>query len=242
MTPTRDLTIPGGFNVRDLGGYPGLNGPTRWRRLLRSGGVHRMGAEGVEALHALGVATVIDLRRPDEETEHPSPLRAVPGIAFHAVSLFEGLSPASMQADDVLLDLYLQALNTRAEAFVAVLDLIAKAPPGAVLFHCTAGKDRTGLIAALLLDLAGVNPDTIITDYALTGPRIAPVLAQFTADAEARGIAPESFRPLLACAPETMAATLAHLQSLGGARAWLETAGLSQPALAALTARLSEDL
>ena len=242
-THTRDLHVPGGFNVRDLGGYSGQAGETRWRRILRSGGVHRIGDAGVEALRAHGVTAILDLRHAEEHSTQPNPLRAVPGLAFHAVSLFEGLAPDTMAGGDVLLDLYLLALETRAAAFAEAMEVIAAHDDGAILFHCSAGKDRTGLIAALLLSLAGVPAQTIIEDYALTAPRIAPLIAQFLADAESRGTPTEAYQPLLACDPATMAATLAHLDSRhGGAAAYLAAAGVAPETLRRLTARLSEDL
>lgn len=241
-THTRDLAVPGGFNVRDLGGYPGHAGDTRWRRVLRSGGVHRIGDDGLEVLRAHGVTCIIDLRHAEEHRTQPSPLRDVPGLAFHAVSLFEGLAPDTLQPGDVLLDLYILALETRADRFAQVMELIAGHDQGAILFHCSAGKDRTGLIAALLLSLAGVPRQTIIDDYSLTAPRIAPLIAQFLADATARGEAADRYQPLLACDPATMAATLDYLATRhGGAAAYLAAAGVAPDTLRRLTARLSED-
>lgn len=239
---TRDILVAGTFNLRDLGGYSHPGGMTRWRRILRSGGLHRLDAEGIAALGELGVTTVIDLRHAGEHEAEPNPLRHVEGIAFHAVSLFEGLVPEAAAGSNVLRDLYFLALDTRAAAFVETMERIAAAE-GTVLFHCTAGKDRTGLIAALLLGLAGVSPDHIAEDYGLTGPRITGLIERLTAEAAARGEDIERFRPLLACDPQTMVATLDHLdQSYGGAEAYLAKAGLSPSALARLRARLSEDM
>ncbi|MFV7878499.1 tyrosine-protein phosphatase, partial [Enterococcus faecium] len=124
--------------------------------------------------------------------------------------------PAAMSGGDVLLDLYIEALERRGAAIVAVLEALAEAPDGTVLFHCTAGKDRTGLIAALVLALAGVDAETIVDDYARTGIHIAPLLSTIMAEAEARGMDPEALRPLLACEPVTMASTLDHLQRRWG--------------------------
>lgn len=241
MTLNRDIAVDGSFNVRDLGGYPAAQGATAWRRLLRSGGVHRLSPAGIATLRDHGVTRVIDLRRPEELAKEPSPLRDAEGITLHEISLFEGLAPTAFDQGDVLLDLYIQALDSRAEAFVAVFEAMAASADGAVMFHCTAGKDRTGLIAALLLLIAGVDRDTIIADYTMTEARLAQVMPAFLADAEARGADLDRLRPLLLCAPETMAATLDHIETLGGARAWLLASGLSPAALDSLAARLAEE-
>jgi protein-tyrosine phosphatase len=112
-----------------------------------------------------------------------------------------------------------------------------------VLFHCTAGKDRTGLIAALMLALAGVETAVIAEDYALTGPMIAPLLESFIADAAARGTDIEAFRPLLSCDPQTMAATLAFLiDNHGSVKAYLASIGLSDDTIDRLQARLTGEV
>jgi protein-tyrosine phosphatase len=239
----RHVAIAGTFNVRDLGGYAACQGQTRWRQLLRADGLHRLDAAGMAALADEGVRTVIDLRRDHELESHPNPFRNHPDVAYHNVSLFEALDPTAMTGGDVLLDLYLAALTTRHGPIAQVLTLIADAPEGIVLFHCTAGKDRTGLIAALILALAGVETAEIVEDYALTGPMIAPLLETFIADAIARGRDVEAFRPLLACDPQTMAATLAFLiDNHGSVEAYLASIGLDNDTVGRLKARLAEEV
>jgi protein-tyrosine phosphatase len=240
---TRDLTVPGTFNVRDLGGYATGIGTTRWRRILRSGGLDRLQDEGIAALREIGVTRVIDLRFADEHASHPNPLRDLPGIRFHMVSLFDGLAPDMMKPGDLLLDLYIEALDKRGPAFVEVMEIIAEEGEGALLFHCTAGKDRTGLIAAFLLALAGTDIATIAADYGLTSSRIAPLVERFRAEAAEKGIDPTVHTRILASEPATMIATLKHLETAhGGVEAYLTTHGLTPETLARLRARLSEDL
>jgi protein-tyrosine phosphatase len=239
----RHVAVAGTFNIRDLGGYASREGQTRWRRLLRADGLHRLDAVGMAMLADEGVRTVIDLRRDHELESHPNPFRDNPAVAYHNVSLFEALDPTAMTGGDVLLDLYLAALATRHGPIAQVLTLIADAPEGIVLFHCTAGKDRTGLIAALILALAGVETAVIVEDYALTGPMIAPLLETFIADAIARGSDVEAFRPLLACDPQTMAATLAFLiDNHGSVEAYLASIGLDNDTVGRLKARLAEEV
>lgn len=238
----RHLPIPGTFNIRDLGGYAAGTAETRWRRILRADGLHHLDLAGMAALIGEGVTTVIDLRHDHELQSRPNPFHAHPAVAYHNVSLFERLAPAELSAGDVLLDLYIQALTTRQSAIAAVLRLIAEAPQGIVLFHCTAGKDRTGLVAALLLALAGTATDTILDDYALTKPMIAPLLGRLLAEAEERGADIASLLPLLACEPQTMAATIAHLlDKYGSVEGYLVVIGLSDVTIARLKTRLLED-
>jgi protein-tyrosine phosphatase len=239
----RHVAVAGTFNIRDLGGYVSGEGQTRWRRLLRADGLHRLDAAGMTMLTDEGVRTVIDLRRDHELESHPNPFRDNPIVAYHNVSLFDALDPAAMTSGDVLLDLYLAALTTRHGAIAQVLTLIADAPEGIVLFHCTAGKDRTGLIAALMLALAGVEVAVIVEDYALTGPMIAPLLETFVADAVARGTDIESFRPLLACERQTMLTTLAFLiDNHGSVEDYLRSIGLGHDTIDRLRARLTREV
>lgn len=237
----RHLAIDGTFNLRDLGGYRLALGRTHWRRVLRSDGLHRLDEEGIARILAEGVATVIDLRRPEECRAQPNPFASRPSVAYHNVSLFDQLAPSAMSDQDVLYDLYVQALVRRQEAIAQILRTIADAAEGAVLFHCTAGKDRTGIIAALLLAVAGVETATIVEDYALTKARIAPLIAIFLDEAAARGTDIDTFRPLLACEPETMAETMAYItETYGSAEAYLGTIGLAPATIDRLRSRLVE--
>lgn len=242
MPLERRLAIAGTYNLRDLGGYALPGGTTRWRRVLRADGLHRLDADGIAEVKRLGVTTVIDLRRDEEMKNQPNPFRNENGVHYRNLSLFEALAPSSMAAGNALYDLYIQALASRGERIIEVMSAIADAPEGIVLFHCTAGKDRTGLIAALLLGLVGVDDATIIEDYSLTKALIAPAVEGFIADAESRGVDPEGFLPLLACEPETMADTLAHLaRHHGSIPAYLERIGLDRSAARRLRARIAEE-
>lgn len=237
--PTRHLPIKGTYNVRDLGGYATATGQTQWRRILRADALHRLDAEGIETMLASGITTVIDLRHADELTHQPNPFAGLAGVAYHNVSLLDGLAPSLMSEGDLLLELYKLALTQRQPALAQVLRIIADAPPGAVLFHCTAGKDRTGIVAALLLGLAGVEAGIIVEDYALTAALIAPIIADITAGAVARGADPVSFQRLLAAEPATMVATLAFIEAeYGSVPAYLASIGLDDATVERLRSRL----
>lgn len=241
-TPNRHLPVQGTFNVRDLGGYATPVGETRWRRFLRADGLHRITADGIAALRAEGVTTVIDLRHTGELVSQPNPFATaeLDDVEYHNISLFDDLAPRAMEQGDVLLALYINALANRQAALRQILTTIAAAPDGTVLFHCTAGKDRTGIVAALLLGLAGVETADIVADYASTGVLIAPMIEQIVADAMARGVDPEQFRPLLASSPATMLATIDHIATQhGSVRQYLLSIGLTEAVLERLHTRLT---
>lgn len=235
----RHIPVKGTFNVRDLGGYAAGSGQTRWRRILRSDGLHRLDEQGMDLLVGEGVTTVIDLRHDDELANQPNPFSTSGAVDYHNVSLFSQLVPTREPGGDLLLELYKMALTERQPAIARVLTIIADAPQGTVLFHCTAGKDRTGIISALLLALAGVEATVIVDDYALTGDMIAPMVEEIIADAAARGADAEAFRPLLASEPATMAATIRHLEiTYGSIAAYLESIGLEPETIQRLRNRL----
>lgn len=243
----RRLVVDGTYNIRDLGGYATANGETRWRRVLRSDGLHRVTPDGMALLQQEGLRTVIDLRHGHELATAPNPFAGQNGVTYLHVSLFDGLSPQPSSAnaagsDSVLLDLYIQALSDRGEQIRSVLQAIADEAEGVVLFHCTAGKDRTGIIAGLLLANAGVPRETILADYALTGQLIGPLLAELIADAEARGADVDAFRKVLGSDPDVMAAMLDHIaDNHGDARSYLRAIGLDEETLVRLSGRLLEE-
>jgi protein-tyrosine phosphatase len=246
--PRRRLDIPGAQNLRDLGGYVTTdNRMMRWRRVLRGDALHRLMPEGLAALEAEGLTTVIDLRSPAELQDEPNPYWQHPDVTFHHKPVYDDLAPAllatrSRRHDDPLIPFYLTALVDRGEAMRDILATIAAAPPGAVLFHCTAGKDRTGLVAALLLGLAGVDRQTILADYSLTGAFIGDLVAELLERTRRNGGDTEAHARLLSCASPTMAATLEHIDRRHGSMpGYLADIGLSRGDVSALRDRLLED-
>ncbi|MBA2283219.1 MAG: tyrosine-protein phosphatase [Acidimicrobiia bacterium] len=167
--PSRHLQFDAAFNVRDLGGYALADGrTTAWRTLYRGDGVHRLPAE---AFTELGIRTVLDLR-----TEHEIGERGraeADGMDWHHLPVIRTIWEASWLTDEIaaerfLADRYLVMLAEGAESLGTSLRLLARPERVPALFHCAAGKDRTGVLAALVLSLLGVDDDTIATDYALS--------------------------------------------------------------------------
>lgn len=237
----RHLALPGSYNIRDLGGYPTLGGAsTRWRALLRADSLHGLDTAAQAALLDYGVASIIDLRRPEECERQPNVFAASALVRYSALSLLPTSAAGTPEHIADLATLYRYLLDNAQGQLRAVLTAVAQAPKG-VLVHCTAGKDRTGVVVALLLALVGVPDDIIIEDYALTGVYIAPLLEQLRAAAAQAGYASAQFEPLLESRPEAMAAMLAHLgERYGGAEGYAATIGLGPAELAGIRTHLVE--
>lgn len=243
MTYTRHIPLDGVLNLRDLGGYTTPTGETQWRQVYRAASLHKLSEPEMAELETMGLAQVIDLRFDDEIKKEPNPFASRTGAVRHLnISLFAGLDPQNPQlveADDPLLELYKLAIDTMPSAFVTVMREIAQAE-GAVLFHCSAGKDRTGLIAMMLLDLAGVDRAQIVADYTLTATYLGPLIDQHRAAVEAEGGDFTTYSKYLASTPATMESFLDHFQTHHrSTEAFLTRHGLTADEIAALRARLT---
>jgi protein-tyrosine phosphatase len=233
----RLLQIPGLLNARELGGYPTLDGATtRWRSLLRADDLVQLTAEGVRALAEYGVQTVVDLRWPAEVAARPHPLAlAEHKVRYHQVSLLAGDETewASLSGECTKEMWKCAVLEHTRPQLKEVLQTIAGAGEQPLLFHCVAGKDRTGLIAALLLALADVEPDAIAADYAASTRHLTDAYMQRYSSLERAEIL-EALR----CPEEGVHNMLGYLAQYGGAAGYLEAIGLDAAAIAQLRARL----
>ena len=236
----RVLKIPALLNARDLGGHPTTDGSrTRFRSLFRTDDLSQLGPEGIRALADHGVETVVDLRWAEELTLNPSPVpRDLTNIRYRHISLlaeapkdwivFVGSTEKEMWKCAVL-------EHVRAE-LRRVLSAIAESSPGPLLFHCVAGKDRTGIIAALLLALADVEPDSIAQDYALSTEQLREAyLIRYASTGDAAAIIEH-----LRCPEVGVHNMLTYLERQGGIRAYLADIGLSEAEIAQLRARLRD--
>lgn len=246
MAGKRHLPVEGAFNIRDLGGYETRAGnPIPWRRFLRSDSLHRIAPHEIRRLHDEGLRAVIDLRTGTEVAAAPNPFAAFPDVRYLNLPLFDDLSPQSLseaaqEGDHPLFTFYMTALETRGDAICQILTEMAQIDDGAVLFNCTAGKDRTGIIAALLLGIAGVDRKEIIADYALTAEFIPDLVAEFLDISRAKGGDTESYARMLESPAETLAATMdAIRQKYGTFRTYLQSINLPESVRETLRARLN---
>src|SRR5882724_11647122 len=222
----RLLAFPALLNARDLGGYPTVDGgQTRWRSLLRSDDLAQLTPVGIQALAEFGVQTVLDLRWAEEIVLNPSPIGShAPQIRYVHLSLLAS-TPSQWR------ELSRSCEKERWKCVVLepvrpqlrdVLKVIAAAPAGPLLFHCVAGKDRTGLIAALMLTLADVKPDSIASDYAESSRMLKNAYLDRYKDVDARDVL-ENVR----CPEEGVHNMLAHLELEGGIHRYLGKIGLN---------------
>jgi protein-tyrosine phosphatase len=175
----RSLVWEGCYNVRDLGGHSTRAGQTtRFGAVVRSDNPVRLRPPGLAALRAYGIKTVVDLRDPSEIKEEGTISRDaldgdvvnVPVIDFSDRPFWEAWSGKYDPAG-----FYRDALRRWPDRFAAAIVAVARARPGGVLVHCQAGRDRTGLVCALMLSLVGVAPEAIAADYALSATRLRPL-------------------------------------------------------------------
>jgi protein-tyrosine phosphatase len=244
---TRELVWDGCFNVRDLGGVPlEQGGETRFGAYERADNIRRLSDDGWRALADHGVVRIVDLRWPEElESDRP---RDVDIDVVH-ISLLGDLDddykddvatyvaasdPAGYWASS-----YGRILEEYRANFGRALAAIAGAPDGAVLFHCAGGKDRTGLISALLLRLAGAPIGAIAEDYALSEANLARGPRTWIESAPDETVRRQ--REFMQQTPAAaMARTLRQLEErYGSVEAYLRTAGLDDGQLAHLTERLA---
>ncbi|WP_105383087.1 tyrosine-protein phosphatase [Neorhizobium alkalisoli] len=217
----RLIALEGAHNVRDLGGYRTADGGlTRWRSILRGDALHRLSDADIDTLLDKGLTTVIDLRNAHEIAVEANPFVGRAEVRYHNTPLFSALAPVEMMANaEVSFDMgdrYCQAIDDCQPAIAEVLKTIADAPEGLVLFHCSAGKDRTGVISALLLANAGVDETTIIEDYALTATISGPLIARLRERALGRGTSPGLVEIVLASEPRSMRQALDHIRDTYG--------------------------
>jgi protein-tyrosine phosphatase len=242
----RTLRWDGCLNVRDLGGHPTEDGgQTRFGAVVRADSVRQLSEEGWRALVDYGVRTVVDLRNDTERAEDPTadlPVRVVHVETLEdRPDVTEEVDAASLAApDDVTAtrDVYLIFLERYQRNFARAVIEVGRAPAGGVVIHCAGGKDRTGLVAAMLLDLAGVPAEEIAADYALSEERLRPRhdrwLAEAATEAERAYI-----RRITVTPPGTLVGVLRELdRRYGGVRDFLRGGGASDDDLDAVVARL----
>ena len=180
-TPERRLPLDGASNFRDLGGYKTEDGrQVRWRKVFRSGAMDRLSDADLAALTAMGLRTICDLRHPEEQALYPTRLSADAPATIHSLPIrprvkgnyrerIDAGDPAAGDlARDYMTEAYRCYVRDHAEAYRGLMQQLADPANHPLVFHCAAGKDRTGFAAALILMTLGVPEDTIFEDYLAT--------------------------------------------------------------------------
>ena len=229
----RLIRLDGALNVRDLGGLKGAHGPVPPNRFIRTADLSKASDKDRQTLKDHGVSLDVDLRTPDEVTKKPDTLQSDSRFEYVNISLL-GPGPIDFTKITTLGDLYVQTLSDNQAEFKKVFKAMAAQQDGAVLYHCSAGKDRTGMVTAILLALAGVDRKEIIHNYAISGVYLGPV------SEETKRTRPEVAR-IMGTPPEAMAKFLDVLDAqYGGASGYLKRIGITDTEIKALSTRLGQ--
>ena len=249
IDPRRAVPLEGAYNVRDLGGYETADGrQTRWRTLFRAADIHALSSSDQSTLIDAGVRTVIDLRGSRELIEASSVFKDLSDVQYRPHNMTGdalidrwGTIPVPADSSIRLSTMYSTVLDERGEMIGAILEAVSQPGILPAVFHCTAGKDRTGVLAALLLGIAGVPHDRIVEDYALS--------ARFlygTSTVPPDGSGADKFPPFdeyqaMWCPPAAMGLTLDHLESkYGGIEAYVKSIGVDDTTVARIRDSLVE--
>ncbi len=246
------ITLQGGVNFRDIGGYKTLGGKLVKRGIIyRSGTLDALTDDDLQILRELGVKHIYDLRLDEEAAKQPG--RLPPGARYQRTPIQAGSNPikrvfALMRNIDRLNDFVVQSytkhlIDAEAHTYASIFKKIVL-EDGAAVIHCTAGKDRTGVGVALLLSALGVPDETIVADYSLSNrsydvyyndavSQLAPL--------KKLGILPEDISGLLISDPESMRQSLRYLrENYGSGEAYLLKAGVDAATIEKLKAKLLE--
>ena len=166
----RLIPLEGMVNTRDLGGYETQSGSySKSHKYVRASSPSHATQADIHDLKDYGIKAVIDLRSDFEQEKQPNPFENEPDIDFYKVNLFASSTtavvPKEVREYKNLGGVYIYMLEAMKDQFKNIFDIFLQYPYDGVLFHCSAGKDRTGVTAALLLDLIGCHEYDIVKDY-----------------------------------------------------------------------------
>jgi protein-tyrosine phosphatase len=246
----RDLAWEGCLNVRDLGGHPTRDGAeTRYGAVIRADSVRQLTEAGWQAAVEYGVRTVVDLRGEHELRDDPPgdlPVEVVHAPFMEAdeedwrkvEAELDAIVARSPEPAALTRDFYLTFLEHFPENAASGVRAVARAAEGGVVVHCVGGKDRTGLLCAFLLDLAGVGQDEIAADYALSEARLWPRHESWLEAVETEAER-ERIHRIARTPPEAMLGVFEELERRhGGVAGYLTSSGLSDDELELAGGRL----
>lgn len=235
----KPLSIGGAYNVRDLGGYPAAGGgETRKGVFLRSDALSGLTDQGKQALLDCGVGCVIDLRTKEEAVRAPGRLTKEDGVDVTSVPLADGVASSGFQGMPARMgEMYVGLLEHSGEQFAEIFRIIGEHPDCTVLFHCAAGKDRTGVTAMLLLSLAGVPRPVVVADYTASYGNLGPLFEKQKALMREAGIEIPEY--VMRSDPEEIGMALDWVeQHHGTAEQYLRHIGVPAPALEEIKSRM----
>lgn len=237
--PERRIRLAGPVNFRDLGGYPvGDRRMVGWRRLFRSDSLGPVTPEDARMItEELGLATIIDLRSTGEVAREGRGALSDSPLDYHHLPILGAEIEGEALARLSLLAVYGDMLHASAVRVAEILQMVAETE-GPVVFHCVAGKDRTGIVAAVLLALLGVDEEDIVADYVLTQEVMPVMLERFPRRARLTSAGPALPSSLARADEATMRHLLAVLRdTYGSAAGYLAAGGASEGTATSLRRR-----
>ena len=249
IDPRRSLPVEGAHNVRDLGGYATMDGgQTRWRTLFRAADIHALSPSAQATLTDAGVKHVIDLRGSQELVEAPSVFRDRPDVDYRPCNMTGdnlinrwGSIPVPEDSSVRLSTMYSTVIDERGDMVKTILESVSQHGALPAVFHCTAGKDRTGVLSAILLGIAGVPRESIVEDYALSA-RFLYGTSVVPPDGSGENASPpfEEYQ-LKWCPPDAMGLTLDHLDTkYGGIHNYVRDIGVDNATVSKIREALVE--
>ena len=223
-----NLPVPmdGTCNFRDLGGYPVNGGTIKKGCFYRSDALHRLSEDDLSWMEEKKITYVLDLRSRSEVEQAPDRIRE--NFTYCSIPMSDRVndSQEKLSMPERLSDLYITILNTHQEEIKEVMERIAERSGEPVVFHCAVGKDRTGVIAMLLLRLAGVSGEVVAADYSVSAENMKSIFEEQRKIFKQRGI--EISDVLLSSPKEEMEITLDYLDSAwGNAETYLKECGVN---------------
>ena len=243
----RHLDIDGAYNVRDLGGYPTSDGrQTRWKTFVRAASLHALPPASRSAFIDYGIRTVIDLRRTHETEAAPNVFADSSQLTYHHQNMVgDGPEDEAVERGEpaaYILASYSSWLDHRQTQIGITLATLAEPTARPAVYHCAGGKDRTGVISALLLGIAGVPEDIIAEDYGLSARYL---IDRFFAEQAPPDATPESYTweeyQREYCPPAGMLNVLKHIdEHYGGIEPYVRTIGLDSGQIESIRTALVE--
>jgi protein-tyrosine phosphatase len=232
----RRIELTGLLNLRDVGGYPAAgHSQVRWRALFRSDALNQLDAAGQAALAGLGLRTIVDLRTQPETEFGPTPLDRLTARHTHISVLQGDLADLPLELDAI----YRYIIEDCGVALARAITAVAAADGLPALVHCSAGKDRTGVVIALILAVLGVPDEVIAADYALSAGYLDPDRTPVIGHLRAAGAPIEESGQLLISPPALILDVLARVRRTSrSAAGYLLGQGMSQASLDRLRSAL----
>jgi len=251
----RRLPLDGTFNFRDLGGYETVDGRrVKWGQVYRSDNLSRLTGQALLIIKKLGIRRVCDFRSEGEAKERPDRLPEDADISYSHLPVVHGKldgiaafkkikqGDTSWLTDDFMLQGYLGGIDNCAETWGTFITQLADADSRPLVFHCSAGKDRAGIAAALILLALGIPEKTVIADHQLSNIYIADALDDIYRVIRSYGVDPKRLAPYFAAPLQCILAMLDRLRDAYGSptRYLTQQAGVTQETLERLKTELLE--